>query len=163
MPTWFNSKNEKLEDILHFNDYKPDEFHLDGMIDLDKDLSFETMSLKEIYELGTVNVYYKLRSFTKTICYYYDNYRVASKDIFYSIKDIENAKNLTDLGIDVDLYWNENFKHGKIVFNENIIANDDIKAFIDAPSPIVVYEKLSAEEAPNILYEEYYRGGAYDE
>ena len=163
VPTWFNSKNEKLEDILHFNDYKPDEFHLDGMIDLDKDLSFETMSLKEIYELGTVNIYYKLRSFTKTICYYYDNYRVASKDIFYSIKDIENAKNLTDLGIDVDLYWNENFKHGKIVFNENIIANDDIKAFIDAPSPIVVYEKLSAEEAPNILYEEYYRGGAYDE
>ena len=44
-----------------------------------------------------------------------------------------------------------------------IIAEDNIKAFIDAPSPIVVYEKLSAEEAPNLLYVEYYRGGAVDD
>ena len=65
------------------------------------------------------------------------------KDLFYSENDIKNAKTLKDLGIDLDLYWDENFKHGKIVFNESIIADDDIKAFIDAPSPIVVYEKLS--------------------
>ena len=80
---------------------------------------------------------------TKTIVYYKDNYRVGSKDLFYSENDIKNAKTLKDLGIDLDLYWDENFKHGKIVFNESIIADDDIKAFIDAPSPIVVYEKLS--------------------
>ena len=45
-----------------------------------------------------------------------------SKDIFYSLKDIENAKTLADLGIDVDLYWTEDFAHGEIIFNENIIA-----------------------------------------
>lgn len=163
VPVWYNASNEPLEDILKFNDYKPDDFHLDGLIDLDKDLSFESMTTKQVYELGTANIYYKLRTFTKTIVYYKDNYRVGSKDLFYSENDIKNAKTLADLGIDLDLYWDENFKHGKIVFNESIIANDDIKAFIDAPSPIVVYEKLSQEEAPDLLYAEYYRGGAYDE
>lgn len=163
VPVWYNASNEPLEDILKFNDYKPDDFHLDGLIDLDKDLSFESMTTKQVYELGTANIYYKLRTFTKTIVYYKDNYRVGSKDLFYSENDIKNAETLADLGIDLDLYWDENFKHGKIVFNESIIANDDIKAFIDAPSPIVVYEKLSQEEAPDLLYAEYYRGGAYDE
>ena len=163
VPVWYNASNEPLEDILKFNDYKPDDFHLDGLIDLDKDLSFESMTTKQVYELGTANIYYKLRTFTKTIVYYKDNYRVGSKDLFYSENDIKNAKTLKDLGIDLDLYWDENFKHGKIIFNESIIADDDIKAFIDAPSPIVVYEKLSQEEAPDLLYAEYYRGGAYDE
>ena len=163
VPVWYNASNEPLEDILKFNDYKPDDFHLDGLIDLDKDLSFESMTTKQIYELGTANVYYKLRTFTKTVVYYKDNYRVGSKDVFYSENDIKNAKTLADLGIDLDLYWDENFKHGKVVFDESIIADDDIKAFIDAPSPIVVYEKLSQEEAPDLLYAEYYRGGAYDE
>lgn len=163
VPVWYNANNEPLKDILKFNEYKPDDFHLDGLIDLDKDLSFEKMTTKQVYGLGTANIYYKLRTFTKTIVYYKDNYRVGSKDIFYSIEDIQNAKTLKDLGINLDLYWDKDFKHGKVVFNESIIANDDIKAFIDAPSPIVVYEKLSQEEAPDLLYAEYYRGGAYDE
>lgn len=163
VPTWYNSYNESLENYLHFNDYKPDDFHLDGMIDLDADLSFEAMSLLELYTLGLANVFYKLRSFTKTVVYYQDNVRIASKDLFYSLQDIQNATTLADLGIDVDLYYNANFAHGRIVFDESIIAEDDIQAFIDAPSPIVVYDKLSAEEAPNLLYVEYYRGGAVDD
>ena len=163
IPTWFNHSNTTIENILRFNDYKPDDFHLDGMLDLDKDLSFENMTLREIYEMGAANVYYKLRQFTKTVVFYQDNVRIGSKDLFYSLEEIENAKTIKDLGINVDLYYNENFKHGKVVFDESIIASDDIKAFIDAPSPIVVYEKLSKEEAPNLLYVEYYRGGAYDD
>ena len=163
VPTWYNSYNESLENLLHFNDYKPDDFHLDGIIDLDADLSFETMSLLELYTMGLANIYYKLRSFTKTIVYYQDNVRIASKDLFYSLEDIENAKTLEDLGIDLDLYYDANFAHGRIVFDENIVAEDNIQAFIDAPSPIVVYDKLSAEEAPNLLYVEYYRGGAVDD
>ena len=83
--------------------------------------------------------------------------------MFYSLEDIEKAKTLSDLGIDVDLYYDPNFAHGRIVFDESIIAEDNIQAFIDAPSPIVVYDKLSAEEAPNLLYVEYYRGGAVDD
>ena len=163
VPVWYNSGNETLENILQFNDYKPDDFHLDGMIDLDADLSFERMTLLELYNMGLANIYYKLRTFTKTVVYYQDNYRIASKDLFYSLEDIQKAKTLADLGIDVDLYYTDKFKHGKVVFDETIIAEDNIKAFIDAPSPIVVYEKLSAEEAPNLLYVEYYRGGAVDD
>ena len=163
VPTWYNKQNEDIEGYLHFNDYKPDDFHLDGMIDLDADLSFEAMSLLELYTMGLANVFYKLRSFTKTVVYYQDNVRIASKDLFYSLKDIEKAKTLSDLGIDVDLYYDPNFAHGRIVFDENIIAEDNIQAFIDAPSPIVVYDKLSANEAPNLLYVEYYRGGAVDD
>jgi hypothetical protein len=163
VPTWYYADNETLENILQFNDYKPDDFHLDGMIDLDVDLSFETMSLLELYTMGLANIYYKLRTFTKTVVYYQDNYRIASKDLFYSLEDIQKAKTLADLGIDVDLYYTDKFKHGKVVFDETIIAEDNIKAFIDAPSPIVVYEKLSAEEAPNLLYVEYYRSGAVDD
>ena len=49
------------------------------------------------------------------------------------------------------------------MFNEKILADDDVSAFIDAPSPIVVYDKLDAQEAPNLLYVEYYRGGAHDD
>lgn len=162
VPTYYNPQDESLENMLRFNDYKPDEFHLDGMIDLDTDLSFENMTLKEIYEMGLANIYYKLKTFTKTVVYYRDNYRVGSKDIFYSIKDIENANSLADLGIDLDLYYNDKFKHGRLVFDESIIASNDIQAFIDAPSPIVVYDKFTADEADNILYVEYYRGGAYE-
>jgi hypothetical protein len=49
------------------------------------------------------------------------------------------------------------------VFDESIIASSNIQNFIDAPSPIVVYDKLSQEEAPNLFYVEYYRGGASDD
>ena len=163
VPTWFCGDNDTIENILEYNNYKPDDFHLDGMLDLDADLSFEKLRLSELYEMGTANVYYKLRTFTKTIVYYKDNVRIGSKDIFYSLKDIQNATTIADLGIDLDLYYDENYKHGRIVFNESIIANDDIKAFIDAPSPIVVYDKYTKEEAPNLLYLEYYRGGAYED
>ena len=165
IPTWYSYSNTTIEEIVGFNDYKPDDFHLDGFLDIDDKDSplYERLNLKELYELSAANVLYKLRTFTKTVVYYQGDYRIGSKDIFYSLQDIENANNLEDLGIDVDLYWTEDFAHGKIIFNENIITEGNIQAFIDAPSPIVVYEKLSKEEAPNLLYVEYYRGGAYDD
>lgn len=163
VPAWYASANEKLENILKFNDYKPDDFHLDGLIDLDKDLSFQKMSLLEIYQLGTVNLYYKLRTFTKTIVYYRGNSRIASKDLFVSLEDIKKATTLKELGVEEDLYYTEEFAHGKIMFDNTIIASDDLASFIDAPSPIVVYDKLTKEENPDLLYVEYYRGGAYDD
>ena len=163
VPTWFYRYNTTIEDLLSFNDFKPNEFYLDGFLDLDADVSFESLRLEEIYNMGSVNVFYKLRTYTKTVVFYRDNMRIASKDIFYSIEDIKNAKTLEDLGIDINLYQDENYKPGRIVFNEQIIAEDDIKAFIDAPSPIVVYDKYTKEEKPNLLYLEYYRGGAYDD
>ena len=81
-----------LKDIYILMIINPDDFHLDGMIDLDADLSFEAMSLLELYTMGLANVFYKLRSFTKTVVYYQDNVRIASKDLFYSLEDIEKAK-----------------------------------------------------------------------
>ena len=166
VPTWYSPSNTTFEEIVGFNDLKPSEYYLDGLLDLDvEDKPHEPVkiTLKELYDMGSANVWYKLKTFTKTVVYYRDNYRVGSKDIFYSIEDIENANSLNDLNIDLDLYWTEDFKHGKLIFDEDIIANNDITAFIDAPSPIVVYDKLSKEEAPNLLYLEYYRGGAYDD
>ena len=58
---------------------------------------------------------------------------------------------MDDLGIDVDLYWTEDFAHGRIVFDESIIASSIFRNFIDAPSPIVVYDKPYKKEAPPIL------------
>lgn len=163
VPTWLHIHDTPLEDFLQFNDFKPDSFHLDGMIDLDKDLSWEKMTLKEIAALGTANIYYKLKTFTKTVVYYQDNVRVASKDIFVSLKDIEEATTVEDLGIDKDLYYTEDFAHGEIKFDNSIIASNNLAKFIDAPSPIVVYRKLTKAEAPNKFYVSYYRGGAYDD
>ena len=164
IPTWFHPDNDTIENILQFNDYKPNDFYLDGMLDTDDpDNPWEKYTLKDVYDASAVNVYYKLRTFAKTITYYQDNVRVGTKDIFFSLEDIDKATTLADLGIDVDLYWTEDFKHGRVVFNEKILTEDDVSAFIDAPSPIVVYDKLDAEEAPNLLYVEYYRGGAYDD
>lgn len=163
VPVWYNPENESLENILSFNDYKPDDFHLDGLLDLDSDLSFQDLSTKDIFDMGSHNIFYKLRTFTKTIVYYKDNVRVGSKDLFYSLQDIENAQTLDDLGIEKDLYYDSNYKHGRIVFDESIIAENNIQAFIDAPSPIVVYDKLTYAENPNILYLEWYRGGASDD
>ena len=165
VPTWFCGSNTTIEEILEWNDYKPDDYHLDGWLDVDADWSWQAnkMNLAQIYEMGTANVYYRLRTFTKTVVYYQDNVRVGSRDITYSLEDIRNANTLSGLGIDVDLYYDPHFKHGRIVYNEQIIADDDIEAFINAPSPVVIYDKLTQEEAPNLLYVEYYRGGAYDE
>ena len=119
--------------------------------------------LKDIFNAGSINIYYKLKTFTKTVVYYRGNIRVGSKDIFYSIDDIKKAKTLTDLGIDLDLYKSNDYKPGRVIFNQKSIAADDIKAFIDAPSPIVVYDEYTQEENPNLLYVDYYRGGAYDD
>ena len=164
VPTWFHPNNDTIENILQFNDFKPNDFYLDGMLDTNNpDNPWENYTLKDVYDAGIINIYYKLRTFAKTITYYQDNVRVGTKDIFFSLEDIDNATTLADLGIDVDLYWTEDFKHGRVVFNEKILAEDNVSAFIDAPSPIVVYDKLNAEEAPNLLYVEYYRGGAYDD
>ena len=164
VPTWFSKNNTTIEDILQFNDYKPDDFHLDGILDVDDtDNPLDALTLYDLYQMGSANVWYKLRTFTKTVVYYRSNYRVGSKDLFYSLEDIENASTLADLGIDADLYYDENFAHGRVVFDEQILKEDNIKAFIDAPSPIVVYDKLSYDEAPHLLYLEYYRGGASDD
>lgn len=165
VPTWYSKNNTTKAEILGYNDYKPDDFHLDGLLDLGDgaDSPIDTLTLYEIWQMNSANVFYKLRTFTKTVVYYRGNYRVGSKDIFYSLEDIENALTMDDLGIDVDLYWNEDFAHGRIVFDESIIAASNIQDFIDAPSPIVVYDKLSKEDAPNLLYVEYYRGGASDD
>jgi hypothetical protein len=165
IPTWFSYNNTTFAEIVGFNDMKPSDFHLDGFLDIDDPDNplVGTPTLKEIYEMGSANVMYKLRTFTKTVVYYQDNYRVGSKDLFFSVKEIEEANSLADLGIDIDLYWTEDFAHGEVIFDETILQEDNIQAFIDAPSPIVVYKKLTKEEAPNLLYVEYYRGGAYDE
>ena len=165
VPTWYSKNNTTKAEILGYNDYKPDEFHLDGLLDLGDgaDSPIDTLTLYEIWQMNNANVFYKLRTFTKTVVYYQGNCRVGSKDIFYSLADIENALTMEDLGIDVDLYWTEDFAHGRIVFDESIIASSNIQNFIDAPSPIVVYDKLSQEEAPNLFYVEYYRGGASDD
>jgi hypothetical protein len=137
---------------------------LDGILDIDdEDNPLDDLTLYELYKMGSANVWYKLKTFTKSIVYYRSNLRIGSKDIFFSLEDIQNATTLADLDIDVDLYYNENFAHGRLIFDENILAENDIKAFIDAPSPIVVYDKLTKEEAPNLLYLEYYRGGASDD
>lgn len=165
VPTWYSKNNTTKAEILGYNDYKPDDFHLDGLLDLGNgaDSPIDELTLYEIWQMNNANIFYKLRTFTKTVVYYQGNYRVGSKDIFYSLQDIENALTMDDLDIDVDLYWNEDFAHGRIVFDESIIASSNIQDFIDAPSPIVVYDKLSKEEAPNLFYVEYYRGGASDD
>jgi hypothetical protein len=163
VPTWFSPNNTTFEEITSYNDMKPNEYYLDGFLDIDLSGNATSLSLQELYELGSANIYYKLRTFTKTVIYYQGNHRVGSKDIFYSLQDIENALTIDDLGIDVDLYWTEDFAHGRIMFDESIIASSNIQDFIDAPSPIVVYDKLSQEEAPDLLYVEYYRGGASDD
>lgn len=163
VPTWYNPSNTSIEDLLRFNDFKPDDFHLDGMLDLDSDLSFQNMTLKQIYELGASNIYYKLRQFTKTVVYYQDNLRIGSRDLFFSYEDVENANTLADLGLNVDYYYDEKFQHGEVIFDESILRNDNIQAFIDAPSPIVVYKLLTQAQNPDIFYFEFYRGGAYDD
>jgi len=76
------------------------------------------MNLAQIYEMGSVNIYYKLRTFTKTVVYYRSNTRVGSRDIMYSLDDIKNARTLADLGIDLDLYYTPEFTHGTVIFNE---------------------------------------------
>ena len=165
VPVWYNPDNETIADVLRFNDYKPDDFHLDGMIDLDGDLSInvENKTLEEIYRMRSFNVFYKLKTFTKTVVYYRDNVRIGSRDLFFSLDDIRNANTIEDLGIDVDLYYDSHFKHGRVSFDESILEDNDVQAFIDAPSPIVVYDKFSYAENNNIVYFEYYRGGAYDD
>ena len=175
IPVHYNEANESMADLLHNNDFKPNDFYHDGMIDVDgqlKDINRylndqyeaeeEDRFLKDIYENGALNIFYKQRTFTKTVVYYRGNTRVASKDLFFSLDDIEAATSLADLGLELDLYQTEDYKPGRLVFNEQILVDKDIKAFIDAPSPIVVYDEYSAIERPDLLYVTYYRGGAYD-
>ena len=164
VPTWFNPNNTTLADTLQYNDYKPDDYHLDGMIDTDDpDDPHLTWGLADIYEQGSINVYYKLRTYAKSVVYYQDNFRIGSRDIFFSLADIENANSLSDLNIDANFYQTPEFQPGRLVFNASLLQNDDVAGFIDAPSPIVVYDKYTKFEHPEYLYLEYYRGGAYDD
>ena len=175
IPVHYNEANESMADLLHNNDFKPNDFYHDGMLDVDgqlKDINKlledeyeaegEDKFLKDIYEKGTANIFYKQRTYTKTVVYYRGNARVASKDIFFSLNDIKAASSLADLGLELDLYKSEDYKPGRLMFNEESLVNNDIKAFIDAPSPVVIYDEFTKEEKPDILYVNYYRGGAYD-
>lgn len=175
IPVHYNQANVSMANLLHYNDYKPNDFYHDGMLDVDGELKDinkyleeeyedekEDKFLKDIYKAGAINIYYKLLTFTKTVVYYQGDTRVGSKDLFYNLQDIKDARTLSDLGIDVNLYASDDYQPGKIIFNEQILADDDIKAFIDAPSPIVVYEEYPAEERPDLLYVNYYRESASD-
>lgn len=192
VPLYSREANETVYDILRVNDFKPNEFYHDGEFDVDFDfegfetfmynpqthlLDFRTMYgewstiyddvayayLKKVFDAGVANIYYKLLTFTKTVEYYQGNTRVGSKDIFYNIDDIKAAKSLEDLGVDTALYASDDYKPGRIVFDEQILKDNDIKAFIDAPSPVVIYDEYTAEEKPDLLYVNWYRGGAYDD
>ncbi len=163
IPVHYKEANQTIYEICHNNDFKPSDYHHDGMIDVDLDFDNPSdATLNAIYHAGSINIYYKLRTFTKTVVYYRGNSRIGSKDLFYTIQDIEDAHTLADLGVDVDLYASEDYKPGRIYFNEQVIADDDIQTFIDASSPIVVYDEYTAQEKPNLLYLNYYRQGAYD-
>lgn len=166
IPTDYFPENIAFKDILKYNDYKPSLFYHDGMIDtdianIDADVPFRE-TLEEVYNKGSINVYYKQQQYAKTVVYYRGNTRIASKDFFFSQNEIEEAHSLADLGIDPQLYATDDFKPGRVMSDETIIAGDDVAAFIDAPSPVVVYDKWSKEERPDLFYFEYYRGGAYE-
>ena len=160
------NNNIKFKDILRYNDMKPSLYYHDGMIDTDVDIEDDIPNrdkLKPIFDQGAINIYYKQKQYTKTVVYYQENSRIASKDFFFSEQEIKEAKTLADLGIDANLYQSDEFKPGIVMSDETIIASDDVAAFINAPSPIVVYKKWSKEERPDLFYYEYYRGGAYEE
>ena len=192
IPLYSREANETIYDILRVNDFKPDEFHHDGEFDVDLDFESFDLALydpqthllrdltrygewntgfdqatntwlERVFNQGTANVYYKLLTFTKTVEYYRGNTRVGSKDIFYTVEDINNATSLADLGIDTTLYASEDYRPGRIVFDEDIIANHDIRAFIDAPSPVVIYDEYNVLAKPDLRYVNWYRGGAYDD
>jgi len=164
VPTWFYEHNTTLENELQFNDYKPSDYHLDGLLDTDNpDDGHTNWGLLDIYNQGAVNIYYKLRTYAKSVVYYKDDYRVGTKDLFFSLADIENARTLADLNINPAWYADSNFKAGRLVFDESILRNNDVAGFIDAPSPVVVYDKYNRTERPDLFYVEYYRGGAYDD
>jgi len=166
IPCDYFHENISFKDILKYNDMKPSLYYHDGMIDTDVDIEDDVPNrnkLKSIYDQGAINIYYKQKQYTKTVVYYRGNTRVASKDFFFSQNEIEAAESLADLGVDPNLYQTEDFKPGVIMSDETIIASDDVAAFINAPSPVVVYEKWSKEERPDLFYYEYYRGGAYEE
>lgn len=166
VPTDYFAENIAFKDLLAFNDYKPSIYYHDGILDtdtgLESDIPLRTR-LKQVYDAGSVNVYYKQKQYTKTVVYYNENTRIASKDFFFSQHEIEEAETLADLGIDAELYRTDEFGPGVVMSDETIIASDDVAAFIDAPAPIVVYHKYTKEERPDLLYVEYYRGGAYEE
>ena len=166
IPTDYYPDNISFKDILLYNDMKPSSYFHDGIIDTDvegieTDIPSRT-KLKEVYDSGSINVFYKQIQYAKTVVYYAGNNRIGSKDFFFSQEEIENANTLADLGIDPDLYKTDFFKPGRVMSDESIIAGDDVAAFIDAPSPVVVYDKWTKEERPELFYYEYYRGGAYE-
>lgn len=166
VPTDYNPQDITMKDLLAFNEMKPSEYYHDGMLDADTAFDVDTpnrMTFKRIWDAQAINVYYKQKQYTKTVVYYNENTRIASKDFFFSQHEIEMAHSLEDLGIEPDLYHTDEFKPGVVMSDESIIESDDVAAFINAPSPIVVYKKYTKEERPDLLYVEYYRGGAYEE
>lgn len=175
IPVHYNEANESMADLLHNNDFKPNDFYHDGMVDVDgqlRDISWmleheyetetEDKFLRDIYEQGAVNIFYKQRTYTKTVVYYKGNDRIGSKDLFFTLNDIQEANSLADLGLDITLYQTDDYKAGRLLFNEQLLVQSDIKGFIDAPSPVVVYDEFTIQENPDVLYVNYYRGGAYD-
>lgn len=166
IPTDYFASNIAFKDLLAFNDYKPSIYYHDGMLDTDTWLETEIplrTRLKQVYDAGSINVYYKQKQYTKTVVYYNENTRIATKDFFFSQAEIDAANTLADLGIDPELYRTDEFGPGVVMSDETIIASDDVAAFIDAPAPVVVYHKYTQQERPDLLYVEYYRGGAYEE
>lgn len=176
VPIWYNTHNNSLEDILRFNDFKPNDYVLDGLVDVDRDLEnlpsdnnwIKNMTLKEIYELGSVNVFYKLKTYTKTIVFYNEDTRIGSRDLFFNLKDIEDATSISEImekaGVSPTEFLTDDYGAYQFIFDDKVIEDNDIEAFIDAPSPVVRYlQKDNATEDEKRLYLNYYRGGASDE
>ena len=85
IPTWYSLGNTTFAELTGYNDFKPSDYYLDGFLDIDdpdSPVQNNDVTLKELYDMKSANVYYKLKTFTKTIVYYQDNNRVGAKDIF---------------------------------------------------------------------------------
>lgn len=162
VPIIYDENNTSYKEIFHLNDMNPDErYYNDGRSDfggLWLDPSTELPTLEEIYELGYINVFYDPIMFESNLSFYKEDLLQGYRGFSYTIKQLEKAQSLEDLGISLDAFDDiERYKTGRAVFDNTAFTEKRYDEIIALPSIPVIMEK---REDTNNFYLEYFRHSA---
>lgn len=165
VPINFNPDETTKEEVFFADEMWPGKYYLKGYSDFGGNVVDENTgavrerTLKEIFELGFINVFYDQVEFEKEVVYYEENHKIGTGSFKFTLKALEQAKTLKDLGILTDLYDTADYKPGRYVFEDNIFEEDDFDKVLEIPSIPVIKEKLDS----GYFYTEYRRASASTE
>lgn len=160
VPAVYDADNTSYAEMFNVDAFQPGKYHKSGRTDYGVVGTPEGQlpKLKDIFDAGYMNVFYDQVTFTKEVKYYKSNTYVASSNFTFTLRALELANTLVDLGIATTAFDTPDFKSGRYVFDDGVFERNEFETLLNMPSIPVIMDRHDVDSGH--LYFEYYRQSA---